>query len=199
MVDLYELATILFYLREHPNPRWHLEQASILPTIAAAILLKARRHIRRRVVYDLGCGTGRFAIGAALLGAREVWGVDVDRQALTVAEANVKFVEEQTVHRLSPIHWLCQDVTKLIAKCDTVVQFPPFGKGVPFFAKALEMSRVVYSVHKHHPRTLARLRDVASRHRAAIRFSEEFSFWPPWKPRDVRSHKIILVIGERRV
>jgi putative methylase len=195
-ISLYELASILFYLKEHPNPRWHLEQSSILPTIAASILLKAYPNITGRVVYDLGCGTGRFAIGAALLGAKRVCGVDVDKKALRVARENARFVEAETVHKLAPIAWLCQDVRKLRAECDTVVQFPPFTKDVLFFRRALSIAKIVYSVHKHDAKTLAKLRNVA-RYRADLTISEEFSFWPPWKRLDMWGHKIILVIAKR--
>ena len=40
------------------------------------------------VVYDLGCGDGRFVIGAAQRGARGV-GVDIDPQRVKDANANV--------------------------------------------------------------------------------------------------------------
>jgi ribosomal protein L11 methyltransferase len=39
-------------------------------------------------VLDYGCGSGILAIAAARLGAREVWGTDIDPQALAAARAN---------------------------------------------------------------------------------------------------------------
>jgi ribosomal protein L11 methyltransferase len=41
-------------------------------------------------VIDVGTGSGILAIGAILLGASHVWGVDIDEQAVEVARANVE-------------------------------------------------------------------------------------------------------------
>jgi ribosomal protein L11 methyltransferase len=41
-----------------------------------------------RRVLDYGCGSGILAVAAALLGAREVIGTDIDPQALEAARAN---------------------------------------------------------------------------------------------------------------
>src|SRR5439155_131452 len=41
-------------------------------------------------IIDLGTGTGRLAIGAALMGARETVGVDMDERALALAKENVE-------------------------------------------------------------------------------------------------------------
>ena len=41
-------------------------------------------------VIDYGCGSGILAIAAAMLGAREVWAVDIDEQALTATFENAR-------------------------------------------------------------------------------------------------------------
>jgi ribosomal protein L11 methyltransferase len=47
------------------------------------------QHLRPGVrVLDYGCGSGILAIAAARLGAAEVWGTDIDPQALESARAN---------------------------------------------------------------------------------------------------------------
>lgn len=120
--------------------------------VAAALLHLAyvRGGIKNKVVYDLGCGTGRLAIGAALLGAREVVGVDVDQTALTVAEQNARQIGAE-------VRWIKRDVEELEASgVETVVQNPPFGvqrKGADmlFLHKALELASEVYSLHKATP------------------------------------------------
>lgn len=43
-----------------------------------------------KVVVDYGCGSGILAIAAKLLGARTVWAVDNDPQALTATKANAE-------------------------------------------------------------------------------------------------------------
>ncbi|MDH4273921.1 MAG: 50S ribosomal protein L11 methyltransferase [Gammaproteobacteria bacterium] len=41
-------------------------------------------------VIDFGCGSGILAVGAALLGARQVWAVDIDPQALVATRDNAQ-------------------------------------------------------------------------------------------------------------
>lgn len=144
-----QLEIILQRLASHPSPSPKLEQYMTPGDVAAALLYLAyvRGGIKDKVVYDLGCGTGRLAIGAALLGAREVVGVDIDQRALKVAKQNARRVDVE-------IRWVKQDVAELEAfGVDTVVQNPPFGvqrRGADmlFLQKALELANEVYSLHK---------------------------------------------------
>lgn len=113
-------------------------------------LAYVRGDIVDRVVCDLGCGTGRLAIGAALLGAREVIGVDVDEVALEVAAQNAC---EAGVR----VKWVKAEVDGFGGEnIDTVVQNPPFGvrrrgADMRFLRKALELAKSVYSLHKATP------------------------------------------------
>jgi putative methylase len=96
-------------------------------------------------VYDLGCGSGIFAIGAKLLGAEKVIGFDDDKEVLEIARANA--------HKLDvDVEFVCSNISDISGKAHTVVMNPPFGaqkKGSdrPFLRKALELSSVVYSIH----------------------------------------------------
>jgi ribosomal protein L11 methyltransferase len=54
-------------------------------------------------VLDYGCGSGILAIAAAKLGARRVWGTDVDPQALATARAN-SVNNGVTAHYTDPDH-----------------------------------------------------------------------------------------------
>lgn len=58
-------------------------------TLCIRLLEKYLMPGRDRVL-DMGCGSGILSIGAALLGAKEVLGVEIDPQACRVAEENVK-------------------------------------------------------------------------------------------------------------
>ena len=82
-----DLEIILQKLPPHPAPLVKLEQYATPAIIAADIVFNAylEEDIADKVVLDLGCGTGIFAIGAGLLGAREVIGVDLDGTALAIA------------------------------------------------------------------------------------------------------------------
>ena len=48
----------------------------------------ANNDIIGKTVLDLGCGTGRLALGASYLGAENVVGVDIDRLAIKTAVEN---------------------------------------------------------------------------------------------------------------
>lgn len=96
-------------------------------------------------VYDLGCGSGIFAIGAKLLGAEKVIGFDDDKEVLEIARANANKLDVD-------VEFVCSNISDISGKARTVVMNPPFGaqkKGSdrPFLRKALELSSVVYSIH----------------------------------------------------
>lgn len=142
---------ILSGLRRHPSPKPSLEQYTIPPDAAAEILFIASRmhdDIRGKKVADLGCGVGFLAIGAALLGAREVVGIDLDREAVKTAKVNSKLAGVE-----GRVQWVAGDIAAITGKFDTVLQNPPFGvrrrgADVPFLEKALEIGEVVYTLHK---------------------------------------------------
>lgn len=102
------------------------------------------------IVFDLGCGTGILAIGAKLLGAEKVIGIDSDLEALKIARENAERIGVD----VCPV---CCDVKDFTVRChadliSSVVMNPPFGaqrKGCdrPFLRKALEIGDVVYSLH----------------------------------------------------
>ena len=135
----------------HPKPEARLEQYTIPAELAADILFMAAftfGDVVDRSVLDLGCGIGRLAIGAALLGAREVLGVDIDGLAVEIA---VKSALKLGVSNRT--YWLVGSLEAVKGPFDTAIQNPPFGvrrKGAdrPFLAKALEACSVVYSLHK---------------------------------------------------
>ena len=135
----------------HPRPVAELEQYTIPADLAADILFLAAftfGDIEGKRVLDPGCGTGRLAIGAALLGASEAVGIDLDPLAIELA---VKASEELGVSDRT--HWIVGDIRAVRGRFDTALQNPPFGvrrKGAdrPFLAKAIETCSVIYSLHK---------------------------------------------------
>jgi ribosomal protein L11 methyltransferase len=58
------------------------------PTTAMCLAWLAAEDIRERDVVDYGCGSGILAMAAATLGARRVWAVDNDCQALEATRRN---------------------------------------------------------------------------------------------------------------
>lgn len=59
------------------------------PTTSLCIEWLAENDITDKVVIDYGCGSGILAMVAALLGAKEVYAVDIDNQALQAARENI--------------------------------------------------------------------------------------------------------------
>jgi putative methylase len=146
-----DLELFISQVKPHPSPNPRLEQYMTPTDIAATILYIAaytNHDITDKSVLDLGCGTGRLALGAAFLGAREVVGVDLDRVAIKVAQEN-----SVTSGLKGTTQWIAADIDSICGEFDTVVQNPPFGVQKPnadraFLGKALEAGRVVYSIHK---------------------------------------------------
>ena len=193
-----KLALILSLLSENPNQKYKFEQYSITPDIAATTLLAARRDIKGKVVYDLGCGAGRFAIGAALLGAKRVFGVDIDEDVLNVARANVKLVEEKTGLKISErCEWLAKDIKELKAEADTVVQFPPFANDLLFFKKALEIAKNVYSIHKKTEKTREKLVKACKMLGARIELEKNFKYKIPWEEGRKVGHEVFLIVAKK--
>ena len=77
-------------LRILEKPNLKLEQYPVSSEAASELLYMAgfeHNDLDGRII-DLGTGTGRLAIGAALMVAKGVVGVDVDERALTLANQN---------------------------------------------------------------------------------------------------------------
>ena len=91
LVRKRDLERALSEIEAHSKPKAYLEQYTTPSEVAAEMLYLAAyvyNDIMDKTVVELGCGTGRLAIGAALLGAKEVIGVDVNRAAVRMAQAN---------------------------------------------------------------------------------------------------------------
>lgn len=148
-----DLELIIQEIPGYKNPNIELEQYITDAKIVAQIIWNAflSGEIENAKVLDLGCGTGRFAIASALMGAYEVLCIDIDKNAIDVA------IEYSKKLNLTNIDFLVQDVTKLVLskKFDVTFQNPPFGiqsyRGIDiqFLRKAIEYSNIVYSIHKY--------------------------------------------------
>ncbi|MCD6523547.1 MAG: 50S ribosomal protein L11 methyltransferase [Thermococcus sp.] len=143
------LAIFLSRLEGFPSPKPELEQYRTPGDVAAELLWLAHSFgdIERKVVADLGAGTGVLSIGAVLLGAEKVYAIELDAKALDVARRNAYSlgVEEK-------IEFINADVSEFSLGVDTVIMNPPFGSQVkhadrPFLMKAFEIADVVYSIH----------------------------------------------------
>ena len=147
-----DLELFLSQLAAQPSPQAHLEQYTISPKVAANILHLAafvNNDIVGKSVLDLGCGTGRLALGAFYLGAKDVVAVDIDKLAIKTAIENSRIADLPR-----GIQWLVCDINAVVGKFDCVLQNPPFGVQTreadrSFLVKALELGNCIYSLHNH--------------------------------------------------
>ena len=142
-----QLEMKLQHLRQIDKRSPDLEQYPTPADIAADVLWEAygSGDIEGKSVADLGCGNGIFSVGAKLLGAARVVGVDVDSDAVRVASDNAQDLS-------LVIEFVAKEVSAFRGAFDTTIQNPPFGaqqrhadRG--FIEKAVEISTVVYSLH----------------------------------------------------
>jgi len=149
-----ELELILSQVKDFIDPKVKLEQYVTDASIAADVLWNANlnKDIKGKVIADLGCGPGIFGLGALILGAKNVYFVDIDKDALDIAKRNKKFVEKMLEKKIS-CEFLNMNVKDFDQKVSVIIQNPPFGVKQThhdklFLVKAMEMSTKIYSFHK---------------------------------------------------
>lgn len=150
-MKLKQLEMSLQRLRSFDCPRAALEQYQTPAPLAARLLYHAlmKGDIAGKRVIDLGCGTGVLAIGAALLGAASVTGVDIDEKAIAVAQENADLLDAEVT--FIPADLRDGECRGNPGSSDTVVMNPPFGAQKvhadrPFIDCALAVADITYSI-----------------------------------------------------
>jgi len=181
IIPRIELEKMLGQLSPHPDPDPWLEQYTTPAEVAAEMLFTAAYvydDIEDKLVADLGCGTGRLGIGAFLLGARDIVGVDIDPRAVAVAIENAEAADV-----LDCCHWVLGDVSSLRGVFDTVLMNPPFGTrrrhlDVRFLSEALRLADSVYSIHKSSTRQF--IKDFIRRRGGRVSTLLQMDLEIPW-------------------
>ena len=135
-------------LKTLEKPDLKLEQYPVSSEVGSELLYMAgfeHNDLDGRII-DLGTGTGRLAIGAALMGAQAPVGVDVDERSLALARENAETVEVE-------VEWVQSDIEKVNGRFDAVIMNPPYGTrtshaDTQFLEKAFQLAPVAYSIHK---------------------------------------------------
>lgn len=150
-MKLRQLEMALERLAGFPQPKAALEQYQTQAPLAARLLHSALMNgdIAEKRICDLGAGTGVLAIGASLLGAEKVIGIEIDPGAVKVAEENAALLR-------ADVEFTVADVTdpalpERYGDWDTVVMNPPFGAQKthadrPFIDLALQLAPVTYGI-----------------------------------------------------
>lgn len=183
-----QLAILLSKLEEIENPVPELEQYTTPGDLAAEILNLAHLNgdIEGKTVIDLGCGSGRFAIGSLLIGAKKVIAVEKYNTVIQTAKENLKKAEEITGIKLSDkIEFICCDVIEADVKGDTVIQNPPFGIQKKhadriFLEVAIKKAKTVYSLHRNYHKTRKFIKEFVEQRNAKIEKIIKFKFRIPY-------------------
>ena len=183
---------ILIDSPDFENPKPELEQYTTPVDIAIDIIKKINsRGLLSGKIADLGCGTGRLAIGAAILGG-EVTGFEIDETALDIA---TNYSEKNNLD----IKWICSAVENITEEFDTVIMNPPFGSQRPgadriFLEKALQISDQIWTIHMAETRSF--IEKLVDERGGKIQMGYEFDFpiarSMPFHNKDVENQKAIL-------
>ena len=148
---------ILSRLKGFGEPKFQLEQYSTDADIAAEItwVMFYRREISGNIIADFGCGTGILGLSTLLMGAKQVYFVDKDSQAIETAKENMKMLESEfNVVLDDKCVFIIGDIKDFDVKVNVVVENPPFGiqgkthADKEFLQKAFLTGELIYSFHK---------------------------------------------------
>lgn len=149
-------AVELSKLKLFEKPNVSLEQYPTDFDVAADFLWNAAmdKEIEGKSILDLGAGTGILGFGAALLSAKKVTFVDIDKNAIRIAKENLEFLSAEFDLSGCEFNFIISDISKLVLteKFDLIIQNPPFGikkehADKAFLKKAFTLSDKIYSLH----------------------------------------------------
>lgn len=172
IVPRKKLEILLQQIVDFVDPKPELEQYPITPrgaSIILSIIANTFNDIQNKIVGDLGCGTGILAIGAALLDAKQVIGVDIDQRQLDIAAQNAKNLQVN-----NKIKWLRMDIQEFSQSLDVIIQNPPFGvqmrrgMDVIFLKTAIKNAKIIYSLHKSGEKNQSFLRNLIQNQNALV-------------------------------
>ncbi len=148
-----DLEVELSKLQGFVSPRVELEQYALTSSIAADWIwqMALRGEIAGKVILDAGCGPGILGLGVLLMGAKRVFFVDKDEEAIKICRENYKVLHAE--YEIGEGEFMVHDIRLFDAEVDVVIENPPFGTKVEhadkiFLEKAFASARVVYSMHK---------------------------------------------------
>ncbi len=123
MISKSSLAIELSKLKLFSNPKVSLEQYSTDSEIASDVLWNAymKGDIKDKIIIDAGCGTGILGIGCLFLGAKKVFFVDIDENALKTCKENLEEYDYDNNEIIK------SEISKITLKADMLIQNPPFG------------------------------------------------------------------------
>ena len=183
---------ILFNSPDFYQPKPELEQYATPVDIVLEIVKHAKSlgHLSAKVA-DLGCGTGRLAIGAAITGAN-VTGFEIDEDALKIAR---DYSKKENLE----IKWRNLAIENIEENFETILMNPPFGSQRPgadrsFLKKSLEIAANIWTIHLAETRDF--VEDFVKQNSGDIISAYEFDFKikrsMDFHIKDIKKEKAIL-------
>ena len=183
---------ILFNSPDFYQPKPELEQYATPVDIVLEIVKHAKSlgHLSANVA-DLGCGTGRLAIGAAIAGA-SVTGFEIDEDALKIAR---DYSKKENLD----IKWRNLAIENIEENFETILMNPPFGSQRPgadrsFLKKSLEIAANIWTIHLAETRDF--VEDFVKQNSGEIISAYEFDFKikrsMDFHTKDIKKEKAIL-------
>lgn len=179
------ISIILGKLKGFTDPNMMAEQYEIPQDIAGNVLWHAfiTEKVRGHTIADLGCGTGFLGILALIMGAKCVYFVDFDKNALKTAKSNLEYVKSESSlgNNISgKAVFLHSDVANFDKMVDLVLTNPPFGTKVrhadrEFLVKAFEIAPNVYTFSKSECKNF--IYRLADKHKYSVIEVMDFA-WP---------------------
>jgi putative methylase len=192
-----ELEIFVESLPTFRRPKLRLEQYPTDAAVVATAVWDAYMRGLLDAVLDLGCGTGRFALAAAAMGARHVLCIDVDPEALKTAK------EAADAHGFHAVDFLAADAPTLALRRRFAVAFqnPPFGiwsgrgTDIAFLAAAVKHAEVVYTIHKLP--TLQYVKETVERwgYRLEVVDTAVLNIKPMYRHHRKRIHKVEVFLA----
>jgi len=149
-----DLEIVLSKLKVFMKPSLELEQYPTPSNIAAEWIwtMAMKREVVGKIVLDAGCGTGILGLGLLLLGARKVFFLDKDPNAMALCVENYNLLKEE--YDIAEGEFIVEDIMLFDGEVDVVVENPPFGTKEEhadrrFLEKAFSLASLVYSMHKY--------------------------------------------------
>ena len=116
-------------------------RGSLRPTVAAALVAIAAPDRKRHLVWDPFCGSGTILCEAASVG-HEVWGTDIDPEAVAAARENISAVTREYWGRIETADSTAPKTWKKHQSLTTVISNLPWGKQVAIKSKQALYDRV---------------------------------------------------------
>lgn len=200
-----KLAIVLSKLEGFKNQKVIIEQYDTDSEVAATVLWDAymKGHLDGKVA-DMGCGTGILGLGALILGAKEVFMVENDDNALNIAKNNYEKLKSEG-WIVNKAHFVLLDIADFNEQVDIVIENPPFGVKVKhadrvFIEKAMKISPIIYSLHKSESKDFieAFSRDNGFMIKEELRFSYPLKQTLKFHKKKIHYFNVSCFILERR-